>query len=347
MIRKLEDISFFANIQAFSKNGTASIPQNRYNKGTNEPLLEERTDFALDYNDDIQRSIEYIETNLTRELTAIEIAEHIGYSVYHFCRVFSVHQGMPLMDFVRKKRLIQARRALLTNRKIIDIALEYSFETASGFSKAFRKEFGYSPTVYLAKFKAWHSSNLFIHLEGDRMQPTFVTKSGFKVAGYGIYTNLANGYTKDIAAYWDTYIGDNLESKMYAQLTPPEHGEVGICIPASEEGNIVYLFGVIVDDYSKVTPDMITVEVPEAHYAIFTTPPVDYFRSEAAYEADPLAAAVQATWTYIFEEWFPNSEYVYDESKLDFEFYDERCHGHRNVVMDIYVPVQKSTAQGE
>ncbi|MFC7055419.1 GyrI-like domain-containing protein [Enterococcus alcedinis] len=43
-----------------------------------------------------------------------------------------------------------------------------------------------------------------------------------------------------------------------------------------------------------------------------------------------------------FLEWFPKSGYLFDESKLDFEFYDERCHGLKQVVMDIYIPIKKA-----
>ena len=89
----------------------------------------------MNYNDDIKRSITYIEMHIKEELTVNEIAEHVGYSVFHFCRVFSLYQGTPLMDYVRKKRLIQAKEELLSNRKIIDIAFDYGFKTASGFSK--------------------------------------------------------------------------------------------------------------------------------------------------------------------------------------------------------------------
>lgn len=39
------------------------------------------------------------------------------------------------------------------------------------------------------------------------------------------------------------------------------------------------------------------------------------------------------------------SGYAYDDTKLDFEFYDERCHYRQDTVMDIYVPVtQKAGA---
>lgn len=296
----------------------------------------------MNYYDDIERSIKYIEMHLKEDLTANEIATHVGYSVYHFCRVFSLYQGTPLMDYVRKKRLLQARKELLSNSKIIDIAFNYGFKTASGFSKAFRKEFGYSPTVYIARNNSLNNESI-PKIEGFNLNPTFTKKLAFKVAGYGIKTNISNGYMKDIAAYWDTYTGENLESKMYKQLNPPKHGEVGLCVSSSDQSNLTYLFGLIVDDYLKVTSDMMTFDVPESAYVVFTTPPVNNIETAATYDADPLSRVVKATWKYIFEEWFQDCEYVFDETRIDFEFYDERCHSLENAVMEIYVPIKKKS----
>lgn len=103
------------------------------------------------------------------------------------------------------------------------------------------------------------------------------------------------------------------------------------------------LLGVIVEDFQKVTPDMITITVPEAEYAVFTTPPVNNI-SPLQQNDDPLSIAVKETWKYIFNEWFPNSDYQFDETKMDFEFYDERCHGTENSVMEIYVPITHKSA---
>lgn len=129
---------------------------------------------------------------------------------------------------------------------------------------------------------------------------------------------------------------------MYAQLQPPKHGEVGICVPDSKDsGNLIYLLGVIVDNFDNVTPDMITLEVPAATYAVFTTPPVDVtvLGADGQPNETDFPKAIGQTWKYIFEEWFADSGYEYDESKLDFEFYDERCHFRPDTVMEIYVPV--------
>lgn len=292
----------------------------------------------MNYSKAVDDAIEFIELHIKEELTAQQIAENAGYSVYHFCRVFALQKGITLMDYVRKRRLSVARTELTKGRKILDISLDYGFDTASGFSKSFRKEFGYTPTTYAARMSDVDFSLLITKIGGYVMNPVIMKKEAFKVAGYGIKTNIASGFMKDIAAYWDTYTGENLESKMYAQLNPPKHGEVGICVTTAESETVEYLLGVIVEDFSKATPDMIKVEVPEAKYAVFTTPAVDLIKN-GTYQSAPLADIVKATWKYIFEEWFPNSDYIYDESKMDFEFYDERCHLRPDAVMEIYVPV--------
>lgn len=225
--------------------------------------------------------------------------------------------------------------------RIIDIALDYGFETHNGFSKAFKKEFGFSPKQYVKCMGNYFNEELNIDFGGYIMNPVIIKKSAFKVAGYGIKTNITNSnYTKDIASFWSNYNGENLESKMYKILNPPKHGEVGLCVPANgESGDAVYLLGVIVDNFDNVTNEMITVEVPEATYAVFTIPPVD---TSNDLDNDDFPEAIKKTWKYIFEEWFKDSEYVFDESKFDFEFYDERCHGRKDTVMEIYVPIEKS-----
>lgn len=171
------------------------------------------------------------------------------------------------------------------------------------------------------------------------MNPVIVHKPAFKAAGYGIVTDVAEGnYTKDIAAFWSHYEGENLESKMYEILEPQRHGEIGLCVPDFESGKSTYLLGVIVEDFSRVTADMLTTDIPEADYAVFTTPPVDL--SEGKEEGE-FVQIIKSTWKYIFEEWFPGSGYVYDEGKLNFEYYDERCHSRVDTVMEIYIPVME------
>ncbi len=295
----------------------------------------------MNYSKDIEKSIQFIESHINQNITIEDIATEVGYSVYHFCRVFNLCKGMSIMEYIRSRKLSLAANDLFNGRKIIDISLDYGFETQSGFTKAFRKKFGYSPTQYMTRMAGYVKAKQTFEIGGYIMSPIIVKKHGFKVAGYGIQTNIAgSNYTKDIASFWSNYEGENLESKMYEILNPPKHGEVGLCIPSSDNGNVIYLLGVIVEDFSKINSEMITVEVPEAEYAVFTTPPVDTTDDSKQSE---FAQIIKNTWKYIFEDWFKDSGYSYDESKLDFEFYDERCHFRTDTVMDIYIPVKKTS----
>ena len=295
----------------------------------------------MNYNDAIALCLEFIEKNIKNELSPEIIASECGYSTFHFSRVFNINQGITLMEYVKKRRLLLAAQDLFNDKKIIDIALEYGFQTHNGFSKAFKKEFGFSPTQYLKRMDRNFEKKLMIKLGGYFMNPIIIEKSAFKVAGYGIKTNITNGnYTKDVASFWVNYNGENLESKMYKILNPPKHGEVGLCIPSSNNNEeATYMLGVVVEDFNDVTDDMITLEVPQATYAVFTTPPV----TSAESENTEFASVIKKTWKYIFEEWFKDSGYIFDETKLDFEYYDERCHSNIDTVMDIYVPVIKKS----
>lgn len=97
----------------------------------------------------LQNTIDYIEENLKSEITVSEIAEYTGFSVYHFSRLFSNYIGMPVAAYLTKRRLYHAIFSIQSGKKTIDVALEYGFNTYPGFYKAFKREFGCSPTKYL------------------------------------------------------------------------------------------------------------------------------------------------------------------------------------------------------
>jgi len=106
------------------------------------------------YKESVQRTIDYIESNLKTDITAAELAELAGYSVFHFYKIFQSAVGMPIMQYILRRRLLHAIFEIGSGRKKIDVALEYGFETYPGFYKSFVRELGYTPADYLWKFKA-------------------------------------------------------------------------------------------------------------------------------------------------------------------------------------------------
>lgn len=102
----------------------------------------------------IQSSLDYIEDNLKTEITAEELSHQAGLSLFHYYRIFQSATGMPVMQYIMRRRLLHAVYEISLGGKMIDVALEFGFETHAGFYKAFRREFGYTPSQFLKKYKA-------------------------------------------------------------------------------------------------------------------------------------------------------------------------------------------------
>lgn len=295
----------------------------------------------MDSIDLMQRSINYIDEHLTDKIEAEELAEISGFSKYHFYRLFSKYMGMPVMEYITFRRLQFSCTLLRDGDKIIDIAMRYGFETHAGYTKAFKKHFGYSPNYYRmhAPVGIPHKINLMNlkqnHLTGIIAEPKIVAKEAIKIVGYKLETTLKDGaHTKDVPAFWDCCNISGLEANLYKTQKVVKHGEYGICINTGEEAEeFSYVLGVEAQTFEEVEAEMYAYVVPAAEYAVFTTPLV---------EEEDFVTSIQGTWNYILQEWFPVSGYEVDDTKPDFEFYDERCHGwdHEKLQMEIYIPVK-------
>lgn len=97
----------------------------------------------------LQKVIDFIEENLKAELDASELARMCGYSVFHFYRLFQAATGMPVMQYIQRRRLLHAIWEMQGDETRIDIALQYGFETYAGFYRAFQRMFQRSPSEYL------------------------------------------------------------------------------------------------------------------------------------------------------------------------------------------------------
>lgn len=95
-------------------------------------------------------SLKFIETNINDSITAEDIAKNAGYSLYYFSRVFKKQMGLSVMEYVKERRLIKASEEISNGKKIIDVALDYGYQSHSGFTKAFKNRFGFSPALLRA-----------------------------------------------------------------------------------------------------------------------------------------------------------------------------------------------------
>jgi AraC-like DNA-binding protein/predicted transcriptional regulator YdeE len=96
--------------------------------------------------------INYIESNLSEELSLEAIAEQAGYSPFYCSRAFQREARIRLKDYIRLRRLTLAALDLRdTDKKIIDIAVEYGYGSQEAFSRAFQETFLVTPAAYRNK----------------------------------------------------------------------------------------------------------------------------------------------------------------------------------------------------
>jgi len=75
-------------------------------------------------------------------------------SLYHYYRLFQQATGFPVMQYVLRRRLLHGVYAMKQGSTKVDAALRYGFDTYAGFYKAFCREFGSTPSVFLQSCRA-------------------------------------------------------------------------------------------------------------------------------------------------------------------------------------------------
>ncbi|WP_370554040.1 helix-turn-helix domain-containing protein [Edwardsiella tarda] len=112
--------------------------------------------------------IQWIEQNLDKRILIDDIADRAGYSKWYLQRLFKEVTGYNLAAYVRRRRLIRAAAELQrSNKKIMEITLQYGFDSQQTFSRAFKRRYGTSPVSYRQRADAQGGE----HLSGPLLAP--------------------------------------------------------------------------------------------------------------------------------------------------------------------------------
>ena len=151
----------------------------------------------------IQKTLDYVDSNIKEDITAEELAEVAGYSVFHFYRLFQSAVGIPVMQYVLRRKLLYVIYEIGLERKKNEVVYEYGFETYSGFYRAFIREIGYTPTQYLREYKAKRPYKINIFQEEHIM--------------------VSNKLISEVLVNW------GLQREIVSDIVFPETGEISDC----------------------------------------------------------------------------------------------------------------------
>lgn len=129
----------------------------------------------------LQMAIDYMEEHLLEKINYEDVAKHVHMSSYNFHRIFSLMSGMTANEYIRKRRLSLAGEELqITDKKIIDIAYKYGYETPESFTKAFSRFHGISPKAARKKgtqLCLFNPLKIKISLEGGKAMSYKIEKT--------------------------------------------------------------------------------------------------------------------------------------------------------------------------
>lgn len=271
-------------------------------------------------------TIDYIERVLNDEIDEKQVAYLSGYSFAMFSRLFSILTDMTLSEYIRNRRLSEAAILLReTDKKIIDIAMNYGYESPDSFTTAFKNIHGYTPSeVRNGKpFKLVSRVQLALSVRGGRsMKITIQKKKAFIVAGI----NEQSINSSLCSSVWDKLYGKYSHDEL-ASLG--EGQSVGVCHDIENPGTINYMAGYIVKDANKAeNMGLDILEVEEAEYAIVEL-------------TGSVPECIHNGWKYAMEVFFPEYGYVHSGSP-DFEYYYEGDIDNKDYKMELWIPITKA-----
>lgn len=283
---------------------------------------------------DMNEALRYIEKHLDEEIDFGEAAEIAGVSEFHFRKLFSYLSGMGLSAYVRNRRLSQAASDLQQrDGRVLDVAVKYGYDSADGFSRAFRDWSGMNPSEVKNSdsFKLFPRLTFQLTIQGGMdMEYRIEEKDAFKLVGIKKRVPIVfEGQNPDIMKMVQAITPEQRE-----KLSQWRNTEVKTVVNASfdfddgrseEKGQLDHLIGSITT-LEKDFEEFDAVEVPAGSWAIFSV-------------EGPFPQTLQDIWGKIFSEWLPSSNYELIEGP-EISFNGDMA-DFQKVYSEIWIPVKK------
>jgi AraC family transcriptional regulator len=279
----------------------------------------------------------YIENHLHDEIDFQAVARIACCSAYHFQRFFFFFSGIPLSEYVRRRRLTLAAFDLQnSDMKVIDAALKYGYESPEAFGRAFKNMHGVIPSAAKEKgvqLKAYPCLTFHILIKGDvAMNYRIEQKEAFGMFGVDTeVSTIENQNYSTVPKFWETCRADGSMDKIrrtaHLDGDTPLHAAMFNCTDTSH----TYLIGHFIPENgaeSGALQDFTVLPIPASTWAIFLTE-----------ELSMVEAAQQSAvmWKRIFSEWFATSGYELTPHVPEFELHHKMENG--KYVTEIHIPI--------
>lgn len=281
----------------------------------------------------IVQALDLIEDRLTTLLPVAVLSKEIGYSLYHFTRLFQAVTGIAPGDYIARRKITEAALDIhrRPERSLQDISLDYNFNNYETFTRAFKRMLHTTPSHVrnrriermLPLLPRLYEQDLLKITPGSETIPKLVDFGEIILQGPVVKVN------HDFSVISDTWpllhsnvpsISDRIQPEQYYQLGywPDDYESNGFSIMCACQLNTL--------------PTENNREFP-----VQILPPIRYLK----FTHKGRSCDIPSTYKYIYGIWLPKSEYKLS-IPFELEFYGELYLGpdNENSVSEIYIPLE-------
>ncbi|MFI5992957.1 GyrI-like domain-containing protein [Streptomyces sp. NPDC051362] len=251
----------------------------------------------------LNRLVDLVEEYLTEELDMRGLAGGLGTTEYHLRRMFSSLAGMPLSEYVRRRRMtVAAADVVRAEDDLLSIAVRHGYGSTEAFGRAFRAVHGAGLSDVRrdgGPLRTQPKLKFHLTVEGSTpMDTRLVDRPTFRLVGHAarvplIHQGINPHIQRHIAALpQESHVRlkalGNTEPSGLLQVTDDLDPD------ALEGSELTYLHGVAVSRNTPTPDDLDVIEVEAGKWAVFST-------------AGPFPQALQTAWAATATEWFPSN----------------------------------------
>lgn len=275
----------------------------------------------------LNAALNYIEEHLTDELNYVALGKIACCSSYHFQRMFGYMAGIPLSEYIRRRKMSRAAADLQSGEeKVVDIAVKYGYDSPTAFNRAFQGVHGFAPSQAREEgrtLKSFPPISFQITIKGAvQMDYRIEKRDAFRIVG--ISAPLEQEIEKNfetVPKLWGKASQDGTIPKLCSMMNAQPKGVLGVsaCNETAEQWRyfIAVASNLPADGFEEYM-------VPAFTWAIFS--------------GQGTGISIQDLEQRIVTEWLPTSGYEYGNGP-DVEVYLDP--NPENTKYEVWIPVVK------
>lgn len=281
----------------------------------------------MDWIERLNEAIRYIEENLTGKIEYEKLGQIACCSAYHFQRMFTYMAGMPLSEYIRKRKMSLAAVDLQEDEaKVIDIAAKYGYASPTAFNRAFQSVHGINPSSVKNEgtaIKSFPPITFKITVKGvEEMNYRIETKGAFRIIGksYPLSREIEQNFL-EVPQMWDGAVKDGTIKKIISLMDAQPQGVLGVSA-CSDDAQWRYY--IAVSSSADIDDSLEEYIIPESMWAIFP--------------GAGTGKSIQELEKRIVTEWLPTSGFEFTEGP-DIEVYFNP--DPQKTTYEVWIPVKK------